>query len=312
MIESAAQTRPEAPAELHAGLTSVVIVAADSGDVLARCVELALASSAELEIIIDDNDTRDGSVARLAARYAQDARVGFVYNGANLGFGAGCNRGAARARGDTLLFLNPDCLIERDTIARLRAVLKAAARGGVVGATQVNADGHIDPASRRRDPLLRRALMSVSGLARFASRWPAFAGVELPPSSAASDRVDAVSGALMLLSRDTFARIGGFDEGYFLHCEDLDLCRRVRDAGYDVVCVNEVRVVHAKGGSSRHRPVFVALHKHRGMWRWFRKFDPAARNPLLRGLVFAGIWTAFGVKVPLLLLRGALRARPAQ
>ncbi len=154
--------------------------------------------------------------------------------------------------------------------------------------------------------------MSVSGLARFASRWPAFAGVELPPSSAASDRVDAVSGALMLLSRDTFARIGGFDEGYFLHCEDLDLCRRVRDAGYDVVCVNEVRVVHAKGGSSRHRPVFVALHKHRGMWRWFRKFDPAARNPLLRGLVFAGIWTAFGVKVPLLLLRGALRARPAQ
>lgn len=308
MTQGAAQTDFAAPVARHVGLTSVVIVAADSGDVLAQCVERVLASSTAIEIVIVDNDSHDGSVVRAAAKLAHEARAHFVYNGANLGFGTGCNRGAAIARGDVLTFLNPDCMVDVDTIARLRTVLEADPRIGLIGATQVDTNGRADRASRRRDPLLRRTFMSLSGLARLASRWPMFAGIELPQSSTGVDQVDAVSGALMLLSSDAFARVGGFDEGYFLHCEDLDLCRRVRDAGYSVVCANEVRVVHAKGGSSRHRPLFVAWHKHRGMWRWFTKFDPAARNPLLRGLVFTGIWTAFGLKVPLLLLRRAFGA----
>jgi len=133
------------------------------------------------------------------------------------------------------------------------------------------------------------------------------AGVEMPQADgvASVEAVDAVSGALMLLPRTVFERIGGFDEGYFLHCEDLDLCRRARDAGWRAVCARELRVVHAKGGSSRHRPVFVAWHKHRSMWRWFTKFDPVARNSALRALVWCGIWAAFAARVPLLLLRRA-------
>jgi len=117
---------------------------------------------------------------------------------------------------------------------------------------------------------------------------------ELP----ALEDVEAVSGALMLLPRAVFARIGGFDEGYFLHCEDLDLCRRVRDAGLRVVCANDVCVVHVKGSSSRSRPFFVARHKHRGMWRWFVKFDPAARNRVLRVLVWCGLWMHFALLAP--------------
>jgi GT2 family glycosyltransferase len=156
--------------------------------------------------------------------------------------------------------------------------------------------------------------MSLSGLARFGASTPAFAGIALPwPSAAvgapAVEPVDAISGALMLLPRTAFVRVGGFDEGYFLHCEDLDLCRRIRDAGLGVVCADEVRVVHGKGGSSRHRPLFVAWHKHRGMWRWFRKFDPAARNPPLRALVWCGLWILFALRVPLLLWRGLIRSR---
>jgi len=76
------------------------------------------------------------------------------------------------------------------------------------------------------------------------------------------------------------------------------LCRRVRDAGLQVACANDVCVVHGKGTSSRHRPFFVARHKHRGMWRWFVKFDPAARNPLLRALVGAGLWLHFVLMAP--------------
>ncbi|MFT3790111.1 MAG: glycosyltransferase family 2 protein [Rudaea sp.] len=285
-------------------LTSVVVVTADSGEGTGECLAAALAGTAATEIIVVDNDSHDGGIERVAARFAHVGEVRIVYNGKNLGFGAACNRGAALANGDAVLLLNPDVIVGADTIARLRAVLDAERRIGVVGALQVDPHGRIDPASRRRDPLLRRALASTFGLARFAARWPALAGVDLPwnEPAPAVETVDAVSGALMLLPCAVFESVGGFDEGYFLHCEDLDLCRRVRDAGFRVVCANKVRVVHGKGGSSRHRPVFVAWHKRRGMWRWFRKFDPAARNPLLRALVWCGIWTAFVASVPLLLL----------
>lgn len=306
MHESAERSPPTA------GLTSVVIVTADSGDGTGECIARALAGASAVEVIVADNDSHDGAVERIAARFAQNPKVRILYNGKNLGFGAACNRGAAVATGDAVLLLNPDCLLEDDSIARLRSVLDADSHIGLVGALQVDAAGHVDPASRRRDPLLKRALMTASGLARCASCWPGLAGVDMPASTngPAIETIDAVSGALMLLPRAVFERVGGFDEGYFLHCEDLDLCRRVRDAGFRVVCANEVRVVHGKGGSSRHRPVFVAWHKRRGMWRWFVKFDPAALNPLLRALVRCGIWTAFAASLPLLLLRRR-RARAA-
>jgi GT2 family glycosyltransferase len=221
-----------------------------------------------------------------------------VRNGVNLGFGAGCNRGAAQARGDMLLFLNPDCRIEPDTPTRVRA--HADARIGVVGVSIVAADGRPEPASRRRDPLLRRALMTATGLAGWESRWPALAGTNLPGTTnfPALEDVDAVSGALMLVPRPAFDRVEGFDEGYFLHFEDSDLCRRMRDAGLRVVCANAIRVVHNKGTSSRARPFFVAWHKHHGMWRWFTKFDPAARNPLPRSLMWLGVWLHYALMTP--------------
>jgi len=296
-------TGHRAPAPAVDGLTSVVVVTADSGDGVGECVERILRSTAPVEAIVVDNASRDGSIERLTKRVGQDPRVRILYNEKNLGFGTACNRGAAAAHGDAVMLLNPDCLIEVDTIARLREILAADARIGVAGVMQIDANGRVDPSSRRRDPLLRRALASASGLAR----WPRFAGVEMPPADGVAivEAIDAVSGALMLLPRSVFDRIGGFDEGYFLHCEDLDLCRRARDAGWRAVCARELRVVHAKGGSSRHRPVFVAWHKHRSMWRWFTKFDPVARNSALRALVWCGIWAAFAARVPLLLLRRA-------
>ena len=281
------------------GLTSVVIVAADSGDDLRRCVDAVLASDTPVEVLVSDNASADGSVDALAAAHAQDARVRILRNGANLGFGAGCNRAAAQARGDMLLFLNPDCRIETDTVSRLRASLESDRELGLLGARIVGEDGSPEPASRRRDPLLRRALSSLSGLARWQSRWPALAGTNASsPPVQGLESVEAVSGALMLLPRAVFTRVGGFDEGYFLHCEDLDLCRRVRDAGFRVACANAVGVTHVKGTSGRRRPFFVAWHKHRGMWRWFLKFDPAARNPLLRALVWCGLWLHYLVLTP--------------
>jgi GT2 family glycosyltransferase len=280
-------------------LTSVIIVAADSGAGPAECVGHVLAGSvAQVEVIVVDNASTDGGVDAVASRWAHDARVRIVRNTRNLGFGTACNRGAATATGDALLFLNPDCAVAPDTLARLREASGSAQ--GLLGVEIVDAAGITEPASRRRDPLLRRALMTVTGLARLERRWPTLAGIALPsvPNRPPIEDVDAVSGALMYLPRALFERVGGFDEGYFLHAEDLDLCRRVRDAGLRVACVNTLQVRHGKGGSSRHRPLFVARHKHRGMWRWFVKFDPAARNPLLRTGVWIGLWLHFAALLP--------------
>lgn len=284
---------------MSAPRVSVIVVAADSGATLLECAARALASDAVAEFVLVDNASNDGMPEALERAYAGDARVRVLRNGANLGFGPAVNRGAAQAGGEALLVLNPDCLLERDTVARLLAVLDAEPDAGLVGAVVCDAGGRPDPASRRRDPLLRRALMTLTGLAAREAADARCAGVNVPgPMPAGVEREEAVSGALMLLPRRVFDALGGFDERYFLHCEDLDLCRRVRDAGHAVLLAGDLRVLHGKGGSSRHRPAFVAWHKHRGMWRWFRKFDPAARNPLLAGLVWLGLWAHYALMLP--------------
>jgi GT2 family glycosyltransferase len=294
------------------GLTTIVIVAADSGALLRESVARVLESTAAVEVVVVDNASSDGEPARLASNYSGDARLRIERNVYNAGFGTACNQGAALARGDALVFLNPDCLLDPGAVSALRALAASDARIGVLGVDVLSPDGTPARGNRRRDPLLRRAMMTFSGLSRLAGRWPALAGVEIGPDDVAAqglEPVDAVSGACLFLPRPVFESVGGFDEGYFLHVEDLDLCRRVRDAGYIVAIAHEVRATHAQGSSSRHRPVFVGWHKHRGMWRYFTRFDPAARNPLLRVLVRIGLWTHFVLMVPVYLLR---RVRASQ
>jgi GT2 family glycosyltransferase len=270
---------------------SVIVVSADSGAGLHDCVRRALAVPQVREVLLIDNGSADGVPEAIARAHEQEARLSVIYNHANLGFGPAVNRAAKRATGAWLLVLNPDCLLEPDTVASLLADFQARPRTGLVGAVVCDAQGVPDPASRRRDPLLARSLNTLFGRAG--------EGVNVEgPMPTEPVEAEAVSGALMLLPRRLFEFLEGFDEKYFLHCEDLDLCRRVRDAGYRVVLAGDVRVLHGKGGSSRHRPVFVSWHKHRGMWRWFRKFDPDARKPHLAALVWLGIWGHFLAQAP--------------
>lgn len=244
-----------------------------------------------LQFILIDNDSQDGMPQAIAQEHAGDTRLTVIYNGANLGFGPAINRAARQADGDALLILNPDCLLENDTLQRLLDHLQRTPKVGLLGAIVHDEQGVADPASFRRDPLVARALRTFFGRA----------GEGVNIDGPVPDRLvqaEAVSGALMLMPRGVFEHLGGFDEAYFLHCEDLDICRRVRDAGHGVWLAGDVRVLHGKGTSSRHRPIFVSWHKHRGMWRWFRKFDPLARNPLLASVVWMGIWAHFLAKIP--------------
>jgi len=192
-----------------------------------------------------------------------------------------------------LAFVNPDCFVEPDSLFRLRGHARQLDGNALIGADLVDEDGVRDPAARRRDPDFGAMLHSPGarhlGVAMDAGR--------------SLQQVDAVSGALMVLPRILFDRIGGFDTDYRLHAEDLDLCRRVRDAGGVVAVANDVRVLHARGVSSRSRPLFVEWHKHSGLWRWFRKFESSKRSMPVRAAVFLMIWARF----PLAALRAMLR-----
>ncbi len=271
---------------------AVVVVAYNSEETLDECLSRLRAAHGVDEIRVIDNASRDAGMDIVQRHALADPRLRFIANPDNPGFAVACNQGAAASTAPWLAFVNPDCFIETDTLARLRdaaATLGDALVGGVLRGE----DGTLDAAARRRDPDFAAMLRSRGARELSIQRDPASS---LQP-------VDAVSGALMLLPRALFARIGGFDEGYRLHAEDLDLCRRVRQSGGVVAIANEVEVLHVRGVSSRARPLFVEWHKHRGLWRYFRKFEASRRGRITRAAVFSMIWGRF----PLAALRAALR-----
>lgn len=273
---------------------AAIVVSHDSAETLEACLSRLRAAEGVAEIRVVDNDSRDGSVDIVQRHALADPRVRFIANPDNPGFAVACNQGAGDSHAPWLAFVNPDCLVETDSLARMHAHAQAL-DGALIGADLVDGDGHRDAAARRRDP-------DFAAMLRDPSR--AKLGVE-PDLATPVQAVDAVSGALMLLPRALFARIGGFDEGYRLHAEDLDLCRRARGAGAPVACANDVRVVHVRGVSSRSRPLFVEWHKHRGFWRYFTKFEATARGPLVRAAIFGMIWGRF----PLAALRALARSQ---
>jgi GT2 family glycosyltransferase len=282
------------------GLTSVITVNFEAGPHLAACATSVLASTAPVEWLVADNGSSDGSLAGMRAGVGGDPRVRVIESGANLGFARASNRALAEARGEWLLFLNPDCVIEPDTIARMHEAMRQHPEAGLAGCLVLNPDGTEQAGCRREAPTPGKAFARAFGVAGLARRLGVETGLArdfvrqgdpLPPGPVP---VDAISGAFMLARRDALEEVGPLDEGYFLHCEDLDWCARFRKAGYTVLFVPGVAVVHAKGASSRGRPVRVLWHMHRGMVRYYRKFFRDRYPRPLLWLVSLGVWLRFG------------------
>ncbi len=263
---------------------AAIVVSHDSEETIDGCLQRLRTAEGVSEIRVVDNNSRDGTLEIVQRHAVADPRLRFIANPDNPGFAVACNQGAAEASAPWLAFVNPDCLVELESLARMR-MHAAGFAAALVGADLVDEDGVRDAAARRRDPDFAEILGDPSR---------ARLGVDVDPAQLLQF-VDAVSGALMLLPRSVFAGIGGFDDAYRLHVEDLDLCRRARAAGAVVAVANDVRVVHVRGVSSRGRPLFVEWHKHRGFSRYYRKFEAPQRGPLVSVLVHALIWCRFPV-----------------
>ena len=264
-----------------------VVVTHQSGSTIDACLERLRAAEGLAQIRVVDNASSDSTLAIVQRHASLDPRVRFIANPDNPGFAVACNQGARDADAAWIAFVNPDCLVDADTLVRLRAHAATLDAPCLLGCELVGEDGAADPAARRRDPdfaaMLRASAARILAVPRDSAR--------------ALQRVQAVSGALMLLPRSLFDRIDGFDTGYRLHAEDLDLCRRAREAGAVVAVANDVAVLHVRGVSSRARPVFVEWHKHRGLWRYFQRFEAGRRAWPVRVAVWTMIWARFPVAV---------------
>lgn len=284
---------------------AVVVVSHQSASTLDECLARARAAAGVGAIRVVDNQSTDGTL-EIAQRHASaDPRVRFIANPDNPGFAVACNQGASDAADAMhgcrwLAFVNPDAMVETDTLSRLRE-LASPLGDALLGVDLVDEAGVRDPAARRRDLDFGAMLAGVLGTDGRTGRAMAV----VPDDDQALQPVPAISGALMFITRDLFDRLGGFDSGYRLHAEDLDLCRRASAAGASIAVANGVRVLHVRGVSSRSRPLFVEWHKHRGLWRYFIKFEAPRSTPWLRAGVFAAIWLRF----PLAAGRAWLRSR---
>ena len=230
----------------------MIVVSADSGVGLHDCVRHLLATTLPLELILIDNDSSDGVPQAIERAYQRDERPQGDLQPRQSRLRAGRKSGGKKGPRATSCWCSiPIACCDRGQPAPFARGAGRAAQGRA---------GRCGGLRRRGCPIRPRGARSAAAAL---AQQPASGG----PAKASTSRatipdevveVEAVSGALMLMRRWIFERMGGFDEGYFLHCEDLDLCRRVRDNGYQVLLAGDVRVLHGKGGSSRHRPVFVS------------------------------------------------------
>lgn len=284
---------------------TALVINYNAGKLLCECVQSILDNGIEA-IRVVDNASTDGSLEMLEQQVDDIASVKIHVNKRNLGFGPAINAALAHIESRFVLIVNPDCRLQPAAAATLVAAMMVNEHAALAGPLVRDRDGQVEAATNRRFATPWRALMAFSGLARLGQRFPALAGVTV---SVADDTqqvipVEATSGACMLLRTGVVKELGGFDEAYGLHCEDLDLMFRLHEAGYQVLFVPTACAIHEQGISSASRPRWVHRQRHLGMARFFNQHLADDYAWPIVALVRTGIWLRWVVTWPLVALRG--------
>jgi GT2 family glycosyltransferase len=281
----------------------VVIVSHGAEALLRRCL-LSLReqppSTAAMRVTVVDSGSPD-STPEMVEREFPEVRL---LRRDNVGFSAANNLALRESRAEAVLLLNPDTEVHAGALEAALARLRSEPRIGMVGIKLVTASGELDHACKRSFPTPLSALAHFTGIGR------GDAGGALGQYRATHlgddepGEVDAVNGAFMLCRADAVREVGLLDEGYWLYMEDLDWCHRFWDAGWKVFYEPAGVALHVKGGSSgsRRRPK-QEIAFHRGMARFYRRFDAPEHNPLLNLAVYAGIAAKLAVSLAITTLK---------
>ena len=280
--------RPTRPG--YEATVSIIVVSFNTRDLLRECLTSLREECAHLpegmsaEILVVDNASRDGSADMVAAEFSGEGTpLHLIRSDVNLGFGVANNRAIQAAQGRYLVLLNSDAFFHSGALARAIAHMEADPSAGVGGARLVGRDGAWQPAARMFPTILRDAFV-FTGLASRFPRSRFFSAAERTWADPAEPaEVDWVTGAFMILRREALVASGLFDPAFFLYCEEVDLCRRIKTAGFHVRYWPDIVVTHLHGVSSRQvdAQVFsqnesqVVLWRMRSVLLYYRKHHGA-------------------------------------
>jgi GT2 family glycosyltransferase len=259
-------------------------------------------STAAMTVTVVDSGSGDGT-PDMVARDFPEVRL---RREANIGFSAANNLALRQSEAEAVLLLNPDTEVYAGTLDAALGRLFSAPRIGMVGVKLLTESGQLDHACKRSFPTPLAALAHFTGIGRgedAGGRLGQYRATHLGDDEAGE--VDAVNGAFMLCRTEAVREVGLLDEGYWLYMEDLDWCRRFWDAGWRVFYEPAGVALHVKGGSSAgRRAPRQEIAFHRGMGRFYRRFDAPRANPLLNAAVYAGIGAKLLTSLTITALRG--------
>ncbi|MBC8262573.1 MAG: glycosyltransferase family 2 protein, partial [Anaerolineales bacterium] len=241
-------------------------------------------SNLQIEVIVVDNASSDGSVAMIEEQFPQ---VQLIANSENVGFTVGNNQGIAASRGRYILLLNPDTEIVGDALATMVAYMDKHPQVGALGPQLLNPDGSIQ-SSRRRFPTLATAFLESTILQQWFPHNHAtrrYYITDRPDDEV--QEVDWVTGACLLVRRETIEEVGLLDEGFFMYSEELDWCRRMKAQRWKVVYLPTAKVIHHGGQSSEQVKSFQHIQFQRSKIRYFRKHHGSWRAEVLRLFILA-------------------------
>lgn len=267
---------------------SIIIVNFNTGRLCAQTIEAVLQNTKELgyEIIVVDNSTNPAEVYPVQQENVK------VYSGLeNKGFGQACNYGARQARGKYLLFLNPDTIVGQEAINKSLGYMKTHPDIGALGIKTYLPDGTFDHGCKRGFPTPLNSLYYFLGLDKMFPHNPQYGGYRLTYlSEHETNEVDSVSGAFLMMPRSLFEDLGGFDEDFFMHGEDLDLCYRIKQAGFRIIYYAEAQMIHLKGQSALNTGHKAVLrHLYYSMELFYDKHYHKRYNLLVSWLVHTAI-----------------------
>lgn len=281
--ETASAVPDACPPRLARASVTVVIVNWNSWSLLKRCLDsLAPAISAgESDVLVVDNGSTDGSADRCRVEYPA---VRVVASDRNLGYGAGNNLGVASTSAEFVFLLNSDAIVPPGTIAALTAAVRSDDRVALAGCRLLNEDGSIQLSCMRFPTLWLIAVQELLLYRLFPKLPRMFAE---PPMRVRPGACDWVYGAAMLVRRRAFDAVGGFDPGFWMYAEEMDLCYRLTAAGWSVLFDPSSTVVHLGEGSWAHGSPVPRYLRARGLVRFLERHCPASAR-LGRVLVGAG------------------------
>jgi GT2 family glycosyltransferase len=205
------------------------------------------------EIIVVDNASTDGSVELIKSKFPS---IILIENKSNLGFGKANNQGLKISNGNFILLLNPDTIVSEETFLKMIEFFKNNPEAGLATPKILNPDGSLQLGCRRSFPGPWTSFCKVTGLSNLLPNSRIFARYNLTylPENQTNE-VDAISGSFMMMKREVYEKVGGFDEQFFMYGEDLDLCYRIQKAGFKVFYVHSTQIIHYKGESTKRSDI---------------------------------------------------------